>query len=828
MSKLIIDLNDEYKVKLENENEFDTSIFRDVYRNAAKNVAEIIKQSSSEFKYEYNNIIAFTGERGKGKSSSMISFLNSLIEIDNKIQINDSFYANDNFNIIKKKSFGTIDIIDPSLFRGKESLFEIIIAKMFSRFEQAINEPSCKLSDDNRRNILSNFQNVFENLKIIKGDRGKLFEQETIEALSNLATSSNLKRGFHDLVEAYLDNFIHKDYLVIAIDDFDLNISGVYDMLEDIRQFLIQRKIILLISCKLEQLKDALVNHYDINFKNIASNNSDKANRYLDKLIPFSKRCDLPELIDLRNKTFEIIDRNNEKIFDNQEEDIETVILELLFNNHNLLISKSKYRFNSIIPKTLRELQELFNIIVEKDQLENLKKYLLSIVRKENVYPEIFEDIDRRNGYNLNLYIILKLRSILKIGREGIRESIRENFAISSLVIDTTIFRELVESTNPDNVSIGDVYAYIKNFEALVATDDPKNNQFIDFIKLYFTIRNLERAKHSNETLIGGIYNGSLRLFRFDGRKRRDWVEFNYPLKDINDELKSLEEKFTLSLFIHITGKNYKYYRRDSSSPFFKSDFQFENGIFSPIAFLTNSVFGEKNLNTLNQEAYEEVELLSEISKWSENNILIDQLNNVMFLDEFLSRINNYIVGYKSGLPNNYFETISFYIVNAGINALKEIIESYNFLDNTILTLYTNHPLVQAFAKYNHDKKIFVIEDNLFDYGTINQYFTEDLIKLINEIYQSPNVERGENILKNTPITEKLKVLQTRIRNNPNYTIKTLSMIINEIIDIDQSSPIVDMLSEYKPDIISGDPERIRQGKAGLKKFLESTLNGQS
>lgn len=822
MSKLIINLNDEYKVKLENGNEFDNSIFRDVYKNAAKNIVEIIKQTGSQFKYdEYNNIIAFTGERGKGKSSSMISFINSLIELDNKLNVNhSSFYNTDSLNIIAAKSFDTIDIIDPSLFRGKESLFEIIIAKMFLKFQEAIQDPACKLSDDNRRNILTNFQIVFENLKIIKGDRSKLFEQETIEALSNLATSSNLKKGFQNLVEAYLEDFSKKDFLIIGIDDFDLNISGVYDMLEDIRQFLIQKRIILLISCKLEQLKDALVNHYDQDFKNDNSNNSDKANRYLDKLIPFSKRCDLPELNDFRNKTFEIIDRNNDIIFNNEEENIEKVIFELLFNNHNLLITKSKYRFNSIIPKTLRELQEFFNIIVEKDQLENLKKYLLSTVKKESIYPEIFEEIDRRNGHNLNLYIILKIRSLMRVGRE--------NLYATSIISDITIFRELSESTNPDNISIGDVYSYIKNFEALIPFDDPKNNQFIDFIKIYYTIRNLDKAKFSDTNLIGGIYNGALRLFRSDGRKRRDWVEFNYSIKEINDGLKSLQDRFVLSLFIQITGKNYKQYRKDSSSPFFKPDFQFENGVFSPLAFISNSVFGELNLRTLNQEKTEEIVVLSEINDWAVENKLIEQFNNVMFLDEFLTRINNYIVEYKSKLPNSYFEIISFYIVNAGISAIQEIIHNYEFLDDSLLTTYISHPIIKSFAKYNHDNGIFISEESLFDFSTITQYFSEDLITVINKIYQSPTVEKGDILIKNNSVIEKLDLLHSRIRKNPNYQIQTLSAIINDIEKIDKNSPIIDELSIYKPMINSREADLVKQGKAQLKKYLESILNGQS
>lgn len=79
---LEINLNEDYKIKIEKGNTFNDSIFKNVYKSALSNILDIIKQSenSKDAKYDdFNNIIAFTGERGKGKSSSMISFRDALI-----------------------------------------------------------------------------------------------------------------------------------------------------------------------------------------------------------------------------------------------------------------------------------------------------------------------------------------------------------------------------------------------------------------------------------------------------------------------------------------------------------------------------------------------------------------------------------------------------------------------------------------------------------------------------------------------------------------------------------------------------------------------------
>ena len=302
-SILVINLNEEYKIKIENGNQFNTSIFKDVYSSALRNVEEIVSQSAKGNEYDdFNNIIAFTGERGKGKSSSMISFRDALVGKNND---EHKFFFNDHSSLEAKK-FASIDIVDPSLFRGGESLFEIILAQMFQRFQERIKEDNMKLNDDERRAIIKQFQEVFENLQIINSDRKELYRKESIEALSRLATSSNLRKCFKKLVEIYLEKFEKgKDYLVIAIDDFDLNTSDAYKMLEDIRQFLIQSNIILLVACKIEQLRQIiLINYYteyEILFKLKSSEISEsdlinKTEKYLEKLFPLNRRLELPNL----------------------------------------------------------------------------------------------------------------------------------------------------------------------------------------------------------------------------------------------------------------------------------------------------------------------------------------------------------------------------------------------------------------------------------------------------------------------------------------------------------------------------------------------------
>ena len=142
---LTIDLSEEYKIKIENPDRLKGSFFEDIYIKAADAVEDIIEQTEKSNKksdqndpflnekQDYNNIIAFCGERGTGKSSAMISFAQSLL------RLNDSkdFYVGKN---LRSKNFHTIKVIDPSLFEEHENIFEVILAQLFSSFEKELNK----------------------------------------------------------------------------------------------------------------------------------------------------------------------------------------------------------------------------------------------------------------------------------------------------------------------------------------------------------------------------------------------------------------------------------------------------------------------------------------------------------------------------------------------------------------------------------------------------------------------------------------------------------------------------------------------------------------
>lgn len=821
MSTLTINLNEEYKIKIEKGNDFHQSIFKDVYINAAKSVVEIIKQSEIKSEYDdFNNIIAFTGERGKGKSSSMISFRNALIDNKNSEHVDffnaiklENEYLYKVFEILKNKTFSEIDIIDPSRFRNNESLFEIILAKMFSKFQKEIKNNDLNLSHETRRSVIKLFQNVFENLHVINSDRKDLYKLETIEALSKLATSSNLRECFKELVRHYLSEFENKDFLIIAIDDFDLNISGAYEMLEDIRQFLIQNKIIILIACKIEQLNDALELHFE-NLK-LKEDIKNKANRYLDKLIPFSRRTILPQ-IDLIKDLNLIIKNENTIIFDNRKSDVIECLTHMIYKNKAILITKSPIKSNSIFPKTIRETQSLFNLLQTKNEHEFLRKYIVDEIYKKNIYNEIFFELDNCSDVIFNLLLIRKIADILST------RPIRDN----------EIFR-LSRSKIPENISIGDVIYCINELENLTPIDNIKNLNFIDYLKLYYSIRlhcispNLKEL----DFLKYGFYNGKLKIISEDsGNKSREIIKFD---SNINVENLSIEERFMISSFMFQLGDG-ENYRNDLDEESFVIGYK--KGILSPYSIFHNI----KNINILSEIfKYDQTNtFIKENLNWFDTSEFIIQLFNPYFTINLFSELNKFRKReIKAALPKNYIDVICLLFVYGILNALHNIEEKHNI--EGLVEDYLKFPIISCLIEYfiqNPEnlkyKKVKELNEKYLQYVKINEtkIITKSFVELINKIYENSDDGKTENsrLEKDENIKKKLQTLINRINKNPEYQVVTLSTIINEIIKIDEFHPIVEELNMFKQRINSSDQDSIKSIKDDLKMYLKEKTNGQS
>lgn len=374
-----------------------------------------------------NNIIAILGDRGAGKSSFMKSFLK---------------------HINKEKNI-TLGPIDPSKFTKHCNILEIILGTLFNEFKKEIEKNSEDIRYDDKRNLLEKFEKTFKNIKYIKNRSNDTISE--IDELLEISGSFKLKENVTELVGKYLEDVLkNKDgKLIIAIDDIDLNSRYAYEMLEDIRKYLISDNIIILIATKIEQLADVIKENYLKEYiemskfgkDGIKEEVEDRVNKYLTKLLPYDRRVYLASPFDDECSDIYIgrgkdkieihINSRKEEKRVTDENEIESIKKYLNKCYGNIFYEKDNNKKENrvmLLPNNLREL--IFFILktedIESDEnkLKKFKEFFIKYWIEEKLNFEDkktmitfieLEDINEKNDYIYRELIKkLKQESLIK------------------------------------------------------------------------------------------------------------------------------------------------------------------------------------------------------------------------------------------------------------------------------------------------------------------------------------------------------------------------------------------------------------------------------
>lgn len=362
-------------------------IFLDQYKKAAEMLNTIVNESKesveNHFLNEYeNNIIAFCGERGEGKSSAMLTFINSLYVDYEKIKNEkDNIYSiyNEYLNL-KKTYFSQPIFVDPSQFDGIHNILDIILAKIYRKFSRKYEENQCT-KEFLVNQIQDQFQKVYREVSMIN-NQSKMLDDEfdyegNISKLSKLGESTNLKEDFQYLIELYLKFMMNEEienkYLVIAIDDLDLCNEAAYKMSEQIRKYLIIPHVVIVMAVKTDQLELAIREKNIKEYKHIINctkssdwvdektelNNEiyDMAERYVSKLIPKARRIYLPKA--QKFESLQIIYKNNQTGEIKWQSNTNTLVqsvLELIYEKTGMIFLEEKTGMSFLIPNNLRDI----------------------------------------------------------------------------------------------------------------------------------------------------------------------------------------------------------------------------------------------------------------------------------------------------------------------------------------------------------------------------------------------------------------------------------------------------------------------------------------
>jgi DNA polymerase III delta prime subunit len=534
---LTIDLNEEYRIKIENPTQFSSSFFKDVYERAAKATADIIEQTNEikkkegEFlkeKQEYNNIIAFTGDRGTGKTSAMISFAQYLIKHNGV-----GFETEDlRINNLKQNKFISIPTIDPSLFENDENIMEVMLAQMFSQFEEKIKEKDTSIDLDKKRKILELFEKVYENLQTIKNGTKK-YDGEAIETLSKLACSTKLRENIKKLVLEYItllcnntsdSNKSDSNFLIVPIDDFDLNVKGAVEMSEQIRKYFMIPNVIILMSVNMTQLKDAKELSIRKEFKEVLStmeeDPSKMAIQYLLKLIPDNRRIYMPNIdVNINSLKISIKDKErNIKIY----KSIDSCVLGEIYRKTGLIFLSDAYKSHILISYNLRKLIELIVLVYGKMINTDNNNY-------KSINYNLFDNFFINNI--INDYSDIKTKELFfKI--KNTRPEKRNYYAIQFLISE---LKTIHIKHNPEDFKIkNNAYFLTPRHQDSNASYIPRNSHDQEFCDL------IDKLNHYSNISLGDLFFILEYYGDFVNNKHSLWL------------LKSLEVLYSLEIYKYL------------------------------------------------------------------------------------------------------------------------------------------------------------------------------------------------------------------------------------------------------------------------------------
>lgn len=305
--------------------------FYNSYQDAKYQLREIVLASSQnkedeksslstkkriELLHKYpGNVIAFCADRGRGKTTAMLSFSNALEMLGNSENGNPSNFWGDipDKDQILGVRFEVMAPIDPASMENSESVLQQIISQLFENLCRKIKsnshyESGGKNSDQDV--LLDCFQQCAQAIDSLYKDpktRDTLIEDE-LDKIAEIGKSAKLLLLLHELIDKYLDFMRGKDSkccLVVQIDDADMDIGRSYQILEDVRKYLGLPRVIVLMATNIQQLETTVEQHFLKEYeRGLKYDDSmitverchDIAVLYLEKAIPHPRRIYLPDI----------------------------------------------------------------------------------------------------------------------------------------------------------------------------------------------------------------------------------------------------------------------------------------------------------------------------------------------------------------------------------------------------------------------------------------------------------------------------------------------------------------------------------------------------
>lgn len=359
--------------------------------------------------YNYpNNMIVFTGERGAGKSSALLTFTDSL---RNK---NSGLFSNDFLedmvccelpgamekqvgDMLRQTSFFPIPPIDPTTLNEKHQILEVILSRIYAMAKSAwatIEEntlyraPEKRQEHLNQKNeLLKQFSTCFRHINILRGKKDEDSDPDGLEILDTIGDTVYLKRELAELICGVLKFCCPGEqfpFLVIQVDDSDMNINHAYMILEDIRKYLVVPRVIIIMAADLNQLNKLVEQSFGderCGVEGFREQAHSLAGQYVTKLFPSTRQIWLPSLsvyLKEKSENTEIVSLvlGEKKLPDKNKnyQDSQDQLFRLIYSKTGMIFLRTKERLHYIIPDNMRLLSHLLALLTQMAEVADPDK----------------------------------------------------------------------------------------------------------------------------------------------------------------------------------------------------------------------------------------------------------------------------------------------------------------------------------------------------------------------------------------------------------------------------------------------------------------------
>lgn len=468
------------------------------------------KQENNLYGYA-NNILAFCASRGQGKTSAMLSFSNALANYNHN--------EDDTHPELARKlmdcCFYTMPPIDPTMLGDGESIIELILSRLLGRInelwqhpEQAASLPAHRKQTHYELELgkieaLKNFDICVDGLR---REVGKDSDKGT-ERLLQAKDIFDLKRSIHEIITYYFrlrGRDAKNSFLVIQLDDTDMQFKNAYNILEEVRKFLSIPNVVVLMATDLDQLSRLVDHHYRRTLGN--SSDTDDSNgkfdiqrmagKYIDKLIPASQAVFLPTMQAFWEPSTRIhVSINSDDEKKTKVGDLERVIFDLIYEKTGLVFIRHDDYSHEILPSTLRGISHLHRLLASMKAPLPIA-YSQNVDEYKSVYLKNARDRLRNlvvfENYFLNDWAICRLsydgKKVLNV-LDSTRASSRIDVAIKEILhrIKGKSWEDVKPKADDSEAVYIKLIKMLKSLESHYYLDE--DIRFLFAVRTYFSIQ---------------------------------------------------------------------------------------------------------------------------------------------------------------------------------------------------------------------------------------------------------------------------------------------------------------------------------------------------